>query len=102
MPQKLTSPVYVVGDDIDTNQIIPAQYLALVPTIPDEYEKLGSYAMAGLPSGLYPVEFITKGSMKTEDKIIIEGQNFGGGRSKEKAPMSFWATGVGRDLGGPL
>ena len=53
MPKKLTSSVYVVGDDIDTDQIIPAQYLALVPTIADEYEKLGSYAMAGLPNDLY-------------------------------------------------
>ena len=52
MPQKLTSPVYVVDDNIDTDQIIPAQYLTLVPTIPDEYEKLGSYAMVGLPDDL--------------------------------------------------
>ena len=35
--------------DVDTDQIIPAQYLNLVPTIPEEYEKLGSYALCGLP-----------------------------------------------------
>ena len=29
--------VYVVRDNIDTDQIIPAQYLNLVPTIPEEY-----------------------------------------------------------------
>ena len=40
--------VYVLGDDIDTDQIIPAGYLNLVPTIPEEYKKLGSYALAGL------------------------------------------------------
>jgi 3-isopropylmalate/(R)-2-methylmalate dehydratase small subunit len=40
--------VYVVGDNIDTDQIIPAEYLSLVPTIPEEYKKLGSYAMAGM------------------------------------------------------
>ena len=34
------------GINIDTDNIIPAQYLNLVPTIPEEYEKLGSYAMA--------------------------------------------------------
>ena len=94
MPKKLTSPVYVVEDDIDTDQIIPAQYLALVPTIPDEYEKLGSYAMAGLPSDLYPTEFITKGSMKTEYKIVIAGKNFGCGSSREHAPIALGAAGV--------
>ena len=94
MPKKLTSPVYVVEDDIDTDQIIPAQYLALVPTIPDEYEKLGSYAMAGLPSDLYPIEFIKKDSMKTEYKIVIAGKNFGCGSSREHAPISLGAAGV--------
>jgi len=33
--------------------IIPAEYLTLVPSVPDEYEKLGSYAMIGLPEELY-------------------------------------------------
>ena len=46
-------PVFVVKDNIDTDQIIPAQYLNLVPTIPEEYEKLGSYALIGLPESLY-------------------------------------------------
>src|SRR5450759_1490410 len=33
-----TGPVYVVRDNIDTDQIISAQYLNLVPTIAEEYE----------------------------------------------------------------
>src|SRR6516165_847249 len=94
MPKKLTSPVYVVEDDSDTDQIIPAQYLALVPTIPDEYEKLGSYAMAGLPNDLYPIEFIKRGSMKTEYKIVVAGKNFGCGSSREHAPIALGAAGV--------
>ena len=44
----------MVRDNIDTDQIIPAQYLNLVPTIPEEYEKLGAYAFAGLPESDYP------------------------------------------------
>ena len=36
MAKVLTSAVYVVGDNIDTDQIIPAQYLTLVPTIAEE------------------------------------------------------------------
>src|ERR1700742_2357989 len=94
MPTKLTSPVYVVGDNIDTDQIIPAQYLTLVPTIPDEYEKLGSYAMVGLPDDLYPIEFIKKDTTKTDYKIIIAGKNFGCGSSREHAPISLGAAGV--------
>ena len=37
MQSVFTGPVYVVRDNIDTDQIIPAQYLNLVPTIPEEY-----------------------------------------------------------------
>jgi len=47
-PMTITGRVYVLGDNIDTDQIIPAEYLNLVPTIPEEYRKLGSYALAGL------------------------------------------------------
>lgn len=47
----IRGPVFVVDDNIDTDQIIPAEYLTLVPSKPEEYEKLGSYAMAGLPKG---------------------------------------------------
>lgn len=94
MTDKLTSPVYVVGDNIDTDQIIPAQYLTLVPTIPDEYEKLGTYAMVGLPDDLYPIEFIKAGMTKTEYKIVIAGRNFGCGSSREHAPIALGAAGV--------
>jgi 3-isopropylmalate/(R)-2-methylmalate dehydratase small subunit len=94
MANKLTSPVYVVEDNIDTDQIIPAQYLTLVPTIPEEYEKLGSYAMVGLPDDLYPIEFIKKDTTKTDYKIIVAGKNFGCGSSREHAPISLGASGV--------
>jgi 3-isopropylmalate/(R)-2-methylmalate dehydratase small subunit len=94
MAKVLTSPVYVVGDNIDTDQIIPAQYLTLVPTIAEEYKKLGSYAMVGLPDELYPIPFITEGTMETEFKIVIAGKNFGCGSSREHAPIALGAAGV--------
>ena len=84
--------VYVVGDNIDTDQIIPAQYLNLVPTIPEEYEKLGSYAMAGLPDR-YP-RFIGAGKTKCEYAFVIGGKNFGCGSSREHAPIALGAAGV--------
>jgi 3-isopropylmalate/(R)-2-methylmalate dehydratase small subunit len=93
MANTITSPVFVVGDHIDTDQIIPAQYLTLVPTKPDEYEKLGSYAMIGLPDEAYPVKFVPKGEMKTPFKIVIAGKNFGCGSSREHAPIAMGAAG---------
>src|ERR1041384_8264112 len=71
-----SGPVYVVRDNIDTDQIIPAQFLTLVPTIPDEYEKLGSYAMCGLPDALYPTRFVKEGQLDSEYPIIIGGRDF--------------------------
>src|SRR5580704_12946862 len=82
-------PVYVVSDNIDTDQIIPAQYLALVPTIPEEYEKLGSHAMAGLPESLYPTRFVKEGQMDSEYPIVVGGKNFGCGSSREHAPIAL-------------
>ena len=83
MSHVLTSPVYVCADNIDTDQIIPAQYLTLVPTIPEEYEKLGSYALIGLPDARYPTRFVDPGEMKSRYKIVIAGRNFGCGSSRE-------------------
>lgn len=94
MPTAITSPVFVVRDNIDTDQIIPAQYLTLVPTIAEEYEKLGSYAMVGLPNDLYPEPFVTPGEMKTPYQIVIGGRNYGCGSSREHAPIALGAAGV--------
>lgn len=84
--------IFVVDDNIDTDQIIPAEYLTLVPSKPDEYEKLGSYAMAGLPDRYG--QFIGAGEMKTRYPIIIAGENFGCGSSREHAPIALGASGV--------
>ena len=93
MANTITSPVFVVRDNIDTDQIIPAQYLTLVPTKPDEYEKLGSYALIGLSDLDYPVKFIPAGQVKTPYKIVIGGKNFGCGSSREHAPIALGAAG---------
>jgi 3-isopropylmalate/(R)-2-methylmalate dehydratase small subunit len=86
-------PVYVVRDNIDTDQIIPAQYLNLIPTIPDEYEKLGSHAMCGLPESLYPTRFVKAGALDTDYPIILAGRNFGCGSSREHAPIAIGSAG---------
>jgi len=89
---KFTGPVYVVRDNIDTDQIISAKYLNLVPTITEEYEKLGSFAMDGLPDSLYPVRFVKPGAMDTEFPILIASRNFGCGSSREHAPIALGAA----------
>ena len=94
MANTITSKVFVVRDNIDTDQIIPAQYLALVPTIAEEYEKLGSYALIGLPDDQYPIKFVPEGGIKTPYQIIIAGRNFGCGSSREHAPIALGAAGV--------
>src|SRR6202007_1762518 len=93
MAKVVTSPVYVVRDNIDTDQIIPAQYLNLVPTIPEEYEKLGSYALCGLPESLYATRFVKEGKLDTEYPIVVAGRNFGCGSSREHAPIALGSAG---------
>jgi 3-isopropylmalate/(R)-2-methylmalate dehydratase small subunit len=93
MQSVFSGPVYVVRDNIDTDQIIPAQYLTLVPTIPSEYEKLGSYALCGLPESLYPTRFIKEGQIDSQYAIVVGGRNFGCGSSREHAPIALGSAG---------
>jgi len=92
MEKVIKGKVFVVEDNIDTDQIIPAIYLNLVPTIPEEYTKLGSYAMYGLPEDYPP--FIPDGGSKTPYTIMIAGRNFGCGSSREHAPICLGAAGL--------
>ena len=93
MQSVFTGPVYVVQDNIDTDQIIPAEHLTLVPTIADEYEKLGSFAMCGLPESLYPKRFVEPGQLDTRYAILLAGRNFGCGSSREHAPIALGSAG---------
>ena len=86
-------PVFVVKDNIDTDQIIPAQYLNLVPTIPEEYEKLGSYALIGLPESLYSTRYVDEGELNSNYPIVVAGRNFGCGSSREHAPIALGSAG---------
>jgi 3-isopropylmalate/(R)-2-methylmalate dehydratase small subunit len=94
MQSVFTGPVYVVRDNIDTDQIIPAQYLNLVPTIAEEYETLGSYALCGLPDSLYPTRFVKEGQLDSDFPIVVAGRNFGCGSSREHAPIAMGSAGV--------
>ena len=99
MQSTITGKAYVLGDNIDTDQIIPAQYLTLNPSIPEEYKAFGKYALSsvpppqsGLPKGHVP--FHTKDEFISDYQIIIGGKNFGCGSSREHAPIALAAAGI--------
>ncbi|MFT4690062.1 MAG: 3-isopropylmalate/(R)-2-methylmalate dehydratase small subunit [Limisphaerales bacterium] len=89
MENVVSGPVYVVQDNIDTDQIIPAEFLNLIPTIPEEYEKLGSFALWGLPNSLYETRYVEEGQIDSKYPIILAGRNFGCGSSREHAPIAL-------------
>jgi 3-isopropylmalate/(R)-2-methylmalate dehydratase small subunit len=93
MQSVFSGAVYVVRDNIDTDQIISAQYLNLVPTIPEEYETLGNHALAGLPDSLYPIRFVAPGKSDSDYAIVVGGRNFGCGSSREHAPIALGSAG---------
>lgn len=89
----------MVGDDIDTDQIIPAQYLTYNPAIPEERKMFGKFAMSGLPeksrglpSGKIP--FVKEGDGESEYKILVAGSNFGCGSSREHASICLREAGI--------
>jgi 3-isopropylmalate/(R)-2-methylmalate dehydratase small subunit len=91
---------YVLGDNVDTDQIIPAQYLTYNPAIPAEYRMFGKYALssvpeaqAGLPKGHIPFHDPAD-EFKSSYRIIVAGRNFGCGSSREHAPVALAAAGV--------
>ena len=93
MSDTIRGKIFVVRDNIDTDQIIPAHHLTLVPTIPEEYAKLGTYALSGLPDS-YRERFVPEGRTTSPYRIIVAGRNFGCGSSREHAPISLGAAGA--------
>ena len=76
-----TGKIWVLGDDIDTDIIIPTEYLAL-KTIDD----MKQY-------GFSPLRPELAGQIKPGD-IIVAGKNFGCGSSREQAPEVIKALGI--------
>jgi 3-isopropylmalate/(R)-2-methylmalate dehydratase small subunit len=98
MNTTIRGKAFVLGDNIDTDQIIPAGWLKLSTTNPEERKLYGKYAMSGvpkgqsgLPSGTIP--FIKEGTT-SEFRIVIGGKNFGCGSSREHAPLAIAEAGA--------
>ncbi len=99
MHTMITGKAYVLGDDIDTDQIIPAEYLAHDPSDPEERKYFGMYANIGVPEGQRGLpdghtRFVPEGEFKTEYAIVIGGKNFGCGSSREHAPLAIAEAGA--------
>ncbi|NIA06066.1 MAG: 3-isopropylmalate dehydratase [Actinobacteria bacterium] len=102
MDKVIRGKVYVLGDNIDTDQIIPAGYLKYDPTIAAERKLFGRFAMsgvpteqAGLPDGnIAFVDQEREENNQSEFKIIVAGKNFGCGSSREHAPLALAEAGV--------
>jgi len=93
---------YVLGDNVDTDQIIPAHYLMYNPAIATERRMFGRFAMsgvpaaqAGLPDGHVPfVDQSDPDNTRSRFTIIVGGKNFGCGSSREHAPLALAEAGV--------
>ena len=81
MNETFTSRVWTLGDDIDTDIIIPTEYLAL-KTVKD----MAPYAFSPLRPEL--------ASQIQEGDILVAGKNFGCGSSREQAPEIIKALGI--------
>ena len=92
MENHIVGKAYVLGDNIDTDVIIPARHLSLSHTNPAQKDELGSHALEGLPDSFPP--FIDKSTGKSPYTIIVAGDNFGCGSSRAQAPGALNAAGV--------
>jgi len=99
MKEHIRGQAYVVGDSIDTDQIIPAIHLVYSMTVPEERQFYGRYALSGLPeasqglpNGSTP--FTPGDAFKSPYSFIIAGGNFGCGSSREHAPFALQEAGA--------
>jgi len=73
--------VWLFGDHVDTDAIIPARYLHT-----SDPEALAAHCMEGLRDDF--AESVQAGD------ILVAGENFGCGSSREHAPIAIQASGV--------
>jgi len=88
IPDRIRGKVYVVGNDIDTDVIIPARYITTM-----DPGLLAVHSMEDLDPTRYPLPFLNP-DKSCKYKIIVAGKNFGCGSSREHAPIALCAAGV--------
>ena len=98
MSQPAKFKAFVLGDNIDTDQIIPAEYLSYNPADENERKYFGKYAFAGVPEGQSGLpggqqRFVDVDAFASEYTLIVGGRNFGCGSSREHAPFAIAEAG---------
>ena len=78
---KLKGKVHKFGNNVNTDEIIPARFLNI-----SDAKELGRHCMEGIEPGF--AKRMKKGDM------IVGGRNFGCGSSREHAPVSIKACGI--------
>ena len=78
---KIRGTIFKYGDNVDTDVIIPARYLNT-----SDHKELASHCMEDIDK-----TFVSR--VKQGD-IMVAGQNFGCGSSREHAPIAIKASGV--------
>ena len=73
--------IWRYGDDVDTDVIIPARYLAIA-----DWNELAEHAMEDIDTTFAP-------NVKAGE-IMVAGKNFGCGSSREHAPLCLKTAGV--------
>src|SRR5690625_2251200 len=104
--EPIKGKAFVLGKNIDTDQIIPAAHL--VYSLEDqvgsrnnleERKMYGKYALSGVPaaeSGLPHgnIPLTSEDRTESEFSIIVASDNFGCGSSREHAPASLEIAGI--------
>ncbi len=90
---------FVLGKNIDTDQIIPAAHLVYSLSDPEERKLYGKYALSGVPaaeSGLPQgnIPLTNEDATKSDFSIIVASDNFGCGSSREHAPACLEIAGI--------
>ena len=81
--------VHKYGNNIDTDVIIPARYLNT-----QDHKELASHCMEDIDA-----EFTSK---VCEGDIMVGGENFGCGSSREHAPIAIKASGISCVIAAPF
>lgn len=83
--------VSVPGDDIDTDRVIPAQFMKCVT-----FDGLGQYAFYGerFDEDGYTKNHPLDAPEHQGASILISGRNFGCGSSREHAPQALYRFGI--------
>lgn len=82
--------VYLPGDDIDTDRVIPARYMKCIT-----FDGLGDYLFYDLRNKEdgSKKDHVLNNPVYKEASILISGKNFGCGSSREHAPQALYRAG---------